>query len=61
MLARLSRFLKTARLQDDPIGRMLFREFGGVLEAVERELIARKLLRDFLTERARARQARRED
>ena len=49
---------ESVRLRDDAFGRMFFSDFGGFVEAIEREIAARKLVRDFFTRRAHARQAR---
>jgi hypothetical protein len=54
-------FLRGVRLRDDDFSRMFFDAFGGLVEAIEREIAARNLVRAFFTDRANALQARASD
>jgi hypothetical protein len=59
--ARMAGFLRGVRLRDDDFSRMFFDAFGGLVEAIEREIAVRNLVRAFFTDRANARQARASD
>jgi len=53
--ARMAGFFRVVRLRDDDISRMFLDTFGGLVEALEREIAAHFLVRAFFTDRARAR------